>query len=224
MNKIDLMDASFLTTSPSALPFLPDESKSFYIPNPADESFETLNNFNKSCNVDVFFALSHGVHRGKLKRGKTDDRITFLEKLQNKTKDVKFDIYGINKVQPIWADHYFKTISNCKMGLNLSRGKAIKYYSSDRITQIVGNGLVCLIDRNTNYNDFFNNNEMVFYKNVSDLSEKILRISRDEKLRKKIAKNGKNKYMKYFNSSKVAQYIISKTLDIKEKNFYLWEK
>ena len=27
------------------------------------------------------------------------------------------------------------------MGLNLSRGEAIKYYSSDRITQIVGNGL-----------------------------------------------------------------------------------
>ena len=34
-----------------------------------------------------------------------------------KTRDVKFDIYGINKVQPIWADHYFKTISNAKMGL-----------------------------------------------------------------------------------------------------------
>ena len=30
--------------------------------------------------------------------------------------------------------------------------------------------------------------------------------------------------MKYFNSSKVAQYIINKTLDIKEKKFYLWEK
>ena len=64
---------------------------------------------------------------------------------------------------------------------------------------------------------------MVFYKNVSDLSEKILRISRDEKLRKKIARNGKTKYMKYFNSSKVAQYIINKTLDIKDKKFYLWE-
>ena len=203
MDKIDLMDASFLTTSPSALPFLPNESKSFYIPNPADESFETLNNFTKSCSVDVFFALSHGVHRGKLKSGKIDDRITFLESLQNITKDVKFDIYGINKVQPIWADHYFKTISNCKMGLNLSRGKAIKYYSSDRITQIVGNGLVCLIDKNTKYNNFFNNDEMVFYKNVSDLSEKILKISRDEKLRKQIGRKGKIKYMKYFNSTKL---------------------
>ena len=36
------------------------------------------------------------------------------------------------------------------MGLNLSRGDAIKYYSSDRITQIIGNGLVCLIDEKTN--------------------------------------------------------------------------
>ena len=224
MDKIDLMDASFITTSPSALPFLPNESKSFYIPNPADESFETLNNFTKSCSVDVFFALSHGVHRGKLKSGKIDDRITFLESLQSITKDVKFDIYGINKVQPIWADHYFKTISNCKMGLNLSRGKAIKYYSSDRITQIVGNGLVCLIDKNTKYSNFFSNDEMVFYKNVSDLSEKILKISRDEKLRKQIGRKGKIKYMKYFNSTKVANYIINRTLDFKDKNSYLWER
>ena len=42
---------------------------------------ETLNNFDKSCSVDVFFALSHGVHRGKLKSGKEDDRIIFLQKL-----------------------------------------------------------------------------------------------------------------------------------------------
>jgi spore maturation protein CgeB len=140
------------------------------------------------------------------------------------TQDVKFDIYGINKVQPIWADHYFKTISNCKMGLNLSRGDAIKYYSSDRITQIVGNGLVCLIDEKTEYNNFFNDNEMVFYKNISDLSEKIKRISSDEKLRKKIGQNGKKKYMKYFNSNKVAQYIIDKTLGIKSKDFYLWDR
>ena len=140
------------------------------------------------------------------------------------TRDIKFDIYGINNVQPIWADHYFKTISNAKMGLNLSRGDAIKYYSSDRITQIVGNGLVCLIDEKTNYRNFFNNDEMVFYKNVSDLSEKILKISKDDKLRKKIAKKGKEKYMKHFNSTVVAKYIINKTLNLNDKNKYLWER
>ena len=110
------------------------------------------------------------------------------------------------------------------MGLNLSRGKAIKYYSSDRITQIVGNGLVCLIDEKTEYKNFFNNQEMVFYNSLNDLSEKVIKISSDEKLRKKIAKNGKNKYMKYFNSDLVSEYIIDKTLDIKSNKSYLWEK
>ena len=34
-------------------------------------------------------------------------------------------------------------------------------------------------------------NEMVFYKNLSDLAEKIEKISRDEKLRKKLQKKAK---------------------------------
>ena len=224
LDKIDVMDATFMTTSPTVLNFLPKKDNNFYIPNPSDQSFETLDNYKKSCSVDVFFALSHGVHRGKLKSGKEDDRIIFLDKLQKMTSDIKFDLYGINKVQPIWADHYFKTISNAKMGLNLSRGETIKYYSSDRITQIVGNGLVCLIDEKTQYRDFFKDDEMVFYKNLSDLSEKISKISADDKLRRKIAKKGKDKYMKNFNSTNVSNYIINKSLNIETKKNYLWEK
>ena len=221
LNKINTVDATFLTTSPSALNFIPKD-KCFYIPNPSDKSFETLNNFNKSCNVDVFFALSHGVHRGVLKYGKIDDRVNFVNKLIELTPNAKFDVYGINNIQPIWADHYFKTIENAKMGLNLSRGEAIKYYSSDRITQIVGNGLVCLIDEKTEYRDFFNDKEMVFYKNINDLSEKILKVSNDEKLRKTLGKNGKEKYMKHFNSTLVAEFIINKTLGINNTKKFLW--
>ena len=222
LDKSEFVDANFLTTSPDVLNFLSKKTKNYFIPNPADFSFETLNNFNHECSNDVFFALSHGVHRGNLKIRTTDDREKFLRKLIDITKNVKFDIFGINNIQPIWADQYFKTISNSKMGLNLSRGSPIKYYSSDRITQITGNGLVTLIDEQTGYRDFFNSNEMVFYKNISDLSEKILKISRDDKLRKKIAQNGKKKYLKFFNSNKVADFIINKTFDFKNKQKYLW--
>ena len=224
LDKSEFIEANFLTTSPDVLNFLPNNIGNYFIPNPADSSLETLNNYNKDCNMDVFFALSHGVHRGVLKSGKYDDRAKFIEKLIKNTKDVKFDVYGLKKIQPIWADHYFKTISNSKMGLNLSRGKPIKYYSSDRITQIIGNGLVTLIDEKTGYRDFFNDNEMVFYKNNNDLSEKISKLSKDEKLRKKIGRNGKIKYLKHFNSTKVAEFIINKTLDINHKKKYFWEK
>ena len=174
--------------------------------------------------MDVFFALSHGVHRGVLKTGKFDERSNFINKLISITKNVKFDLYGVNKIQPIWADHYFKTISNSKMGLNLSRGEPIKYYSSDRITQIIGNGLVTLIDDKTFYRDFFENDEMVFYRNINDLSEKIKRISLDEKMRKNIGRKGKAKYLKYFNSTLVADFILKKTLDLPLKKKYLWNK
>ncbi len=224
LDKSEFIDANFLTTSPDVLSFLSKKTKNYFIPNPADFSFETLNNFNHDCSNDVFFALSHGVHRGSLKLRTSDDREKFLIKLINITKNVKFDIFGINNVQPIWADQYFKTISNSKMGLNLSRGSPIKYYSSDRITQITGNGLVTLIDEKTGYQNFFNKNEMVFYKNLSDLSEKILKISKDDKLRKKIGRNGKLKYLKHFNSNLVAQFIIDKTFNNVNKTKYLWHE
>ena len=223
LDKSEFIDANFITTSPDVLEFLP-KNNNFFIPNPVDSSFETLNNFAKKCNVDVFFALSHGVHRGVLKSGKDDDRNYFLKQLVNKTSNVKFDLYGIDKKQPIWADHYFKVIANAKMGLNLSRGAPAKYYSSDRIVQIIGNGLVALLDEKTQYSNFFSNDEMVFYKNTNDLSSKIIKIANDEKLRKSIARKGKEKYFKYFNSTIIAEYIINKTFGFKNNSKYYWEQ
>lgn len=222
LDKSKHMDASFITTDPKSLDF--EIINSFYIPNPCDKSFETLNNFNFDGNNDLFFAMSHGVHRGTLKRGKTDDREKFLNKLTKiSDKQIIFDFYGLNNKQPIWAGDFLDIISNCNMGLNLSRGKPTKYYSSDRIAQLFGNGLLTFIDSNTKYDDFFNNNEAIFYNNISDLSEKILKYKKDSKNRKLIAKNGKNKYFKYFNSSLVSDYIVKKTLDIKSSNKFLWD-
>jgi len=224
LDKSEYIDSNFITTSPDVLGFLPKNTNNYFIPNPVDRSFETLNNFANPCSVDVFFALSHGVHRGVLKLGKDDDRNYFLKQLTQKTNNVKFDLYGIDKKQPIWADHYFKVIANAKMGLNLSRGEPVKYYSSDRIVQIIGNGLVALIDEKTQYSNFFSDNEMVFYKNINDLSSKIIQIANDEKLRKKIGKNGKEKYFKFFNSTIVADYIINKTFGFKSNSKYYWEQ
>ena len=52
------------------------------------------------------------------------------------------------------GDEFLEKISQSKMGLNLSRGKPVKYYSSDRIAQLMGNGLLTFIDKKTHYSDF----------------------------------------------------------------------
>ena len=109
------------------------------------------------------------------------------------------------------------------MGLNLSRGKPIKYYSSDRIVQLVGNGLLTFIDEKTMLTDFFSNKEIVFYKNINDLSYKLNKYKNDKKLGKQIAKNGKSKYLKYFNSDIISEYILSKSFNYKLKQKVIWE-
>ena len=108
------------------------------------------------------------------------------------------------------------------MGLNLSRGIPLKYYSSDRLAQLMGNGLLTFIDQKVCYTDFFEKNEIITYKNVNDLTEKIQKFKRDDKLRKVIAKKGRDKYIKYFNSNLVAEFIINKSLKINNKKKYLW--
>jgi glycosyltransferase involved in cell wall biosynthesis len=218
ISKSKYIDASFLTTLNYNSP------NTFFIPNPADQSFETLNNYEKNTEYDLFFAMSHGVHRGILKKGKFDEREIFLKKLIKYNKNINFDFYGVENRQPIWGDEFINRISNSSMGLNLSRGKCVKYYSSDRIAQLMGNGLLTFIDEKTHYNDFFSNKEIVTYKDLTDLSYLLQKYKKDKKQRKLIAKNGKIKYMKYFNSNIVSKYIVERTMDNIINKDYIWLK
>ena len=214
------LDATFLTSDPSVLTTKIDNC--YYIPNPCDQSFEVLKNYEKNCVNDVFFAMSHGVHRGSLKSGKFDDREKLINQIIKKNNKISFDIYGMNNVQPIWGDDFINKISNSSMGLNLSRGKPEKYYSSDRLVQIIGNGLLTFVDINTQFNDFFSDDQMIFYSDLDELGYKLNKYKRDYKDRKRIAKNGKDFYLKNFNSTLVADFILSKTLGYTSKNKFSW--
>ena len=88
----------------------------------------------------------------------------------------------------------------------------------------MGNGLLTFIDEKTFLNDFFSKDEMIFYKNIDDLSYKLNKYKKDKKNGKKIAKKGKQKYFKYFNSTIVSDYIISKIFDLKSNNKFIWNK
>ena len=139
-------------------------------------------------------------------------------------KSITSDFYGINKKQPIWSDEFLNKLSNSKIGLNLSRGKSVKYYSSDRLAQLMGNGIATLININTKYNDFFTSNEMIFYKNENDLIQKILKFKNNKKLRTQIAMNGQKKYHRYFNNILVCNFMIKKIFNLKYTKKFLWEK
>ena len=223
IKKIKYVDSSFCTTHPSALKKIKN-SNTYFIPNPVDETFENLKLFkNKLHKYDLFFALSHGVHRGNLKKGKIDNREYFLKKLINLNNEIRFNIFGIKDNQPIWAENFKKELSKSKMALNLSQGEPLKFYSSDRISQLMGNGVLTFIDKKTKLNKIFKNNEAIFYNDINDLSKKIFKYKNLDKLRNKIAKKGMIKYHKYMNSKLVSEFMINKTLNINNKKKFFWE-
>ena len=217
--KSDIVDFNFLTTEPNSLKF--NVKNSFFIPNPVDKSIHNLKIYSKRNQVfDLFYAMSHGQHRGNLKSTVVDERSYFLNKIQS-INDIKLNFFGIDK-QPVWGDEFFKQISLCKMGLNLSRGPAQKYYSSDRISALMGNGLLTFIDKKYFYRDFFTQNEIIEYQDVDDLIDKLKFYKLNDKSRINIAKKGCSKYHKIFSSKKVCNYMLSKIFGIKLKNKEKW--
>jgi len=208
----NFVDHNFITTHPSIIKNKVNSKNFHFFFVPVDKNIECFEVYKMNPRKDLFYAMSHGVNRAILKEGIEDSRVKFLDKLVKKIPNIKYDFYGFSNKQPIWGNNFNKNIINSKMGLNLSRGRPTKYYSSNRIASIIGNGLLTFIDKRVHMSDFFNNNEIIFYDNINDLSDKIKFYSLNDRLRKKIAENGKKKYFQLFNEKKITKYLVDKSL------------
>ena len=208
----NFVDHNFITTHPSIIKNKVNSKNLHFFFVPVDKNIERFDVFKMNPKKDLFYAMSHGVNRAILKEGIEDSRVKFLDKLVKKIPNIKYDFYGFSNKQPIWGSDFNNNLINSKMGLNLSRGRPTKYYSSNRIASIVGNGLLTFIDKRVHMSDFFNNNEIIFYDNINDLSDKIKFYSSNDKLRRKIAEKGKKKYFKLFNEQKITEYLVNKSL------------
>ena len=212
----DIVDHNFITTDPSVLKRQNIKIKNLhFIFIPVDKNIECFNVSKKKPLKDIFYAMSHGVNRAVLKKGKSDSRIHFLNSLVKKLEGIDYDFYGFQNKEPIWGNDFYKALINSKMGLNLSRGLPTKYYSSNRIASLMGNGLLTFVDKKTQLNHMFNKNEIIIYTSINDLSEKINFYKKNDKLRAKIGSAGRKKYFKLFNELKTTKYIINKSFGIK---------
>ena len=217
---IPIVNHSFITTNPSVLNFSKKNNQNIhFFMTPVDKNIECFDVFKLKPQNDIFYAMSHGVNRATLKGGKIDNRVNFLNKLIKKIGGIKYDFYGFGKQEPVWGNEFYKSLLNSKMALNLSRGKPIKHYSSNRIASLMGNGLMVFIDKKVGMKNFFNSNEIVSYNNVDELADKIRFYKKNDKSRIRIAKKGKEKYFKLFNEVKIAKYLIDNSLGNKASLF-----
>ena len=207
-NNHDLIDKYYLTTHPDVVNTKIDSKKLNYLPIPADNSIEFLKLYKSKikCN-DLFFAFSHGVNHAILKKNNFDERLNFINKLKKKL-DNRFLVLGKDYSQPKWNFDFYDELSKSKTALNLSRGYPVKYTSSNRIASLIANGIYTFINKKTQFNDFFNDDEVGFYENENDLLNKLDKILTNERKLKKYSENGKRKYFQLFDNKIITKNII----------------
>ena len=204
----NFLNKIFITSNPEELnKKYPDKFK--YIQYPVDKKIDYLKSYiKKNKNIDVFYAVSHGINRGVLKKGRIDERDSFIKFLSTKLKKYKTFFPGYNNVQPIWGEDFYKTLMQSKICINFSRGKYKNLYSSDRISSLIGNGCFVLNENANKYYKIFNKKELINFKNKTDLVKKIIFFLKNEKARKSIAKNLYSKYHKLYSSKNIINYIL----------------
>jgi len=222
LRNLEFVDYCFLTSSPKIFKKNKNFKKLKFIPNPVDSAIDHYKNFNNNQNeYDIFVAISHGQNRGILKKGKSDEREEFINEIISDLPQFKFAQFGLNNFEPIWGSNYYHYLSKSKIGLNISRGKYQNKYSSDRISSLIGNGLLVFINQNTNFQNILSKKDVIYYKNKKDLIQKLKYYNSNDKQRIKIAKSGYEKYHKHMSNIVVSNYILSCVgLDNSKKPFW----
>ena len=109
------------------------------------------------------------------------------------------------------------------MSLNLSHREDIPMYSSDRIAQLTGCGLLVFCPKTPGMNLLFKENEVVYYDQDDDLIEKIKYYAVHDEERMATAKRGWERAHNSFNSQRVTRYILDTVFNEPHGEAYEWD-
>lgn len=220
-------DASFVTTAGSVLKrFSSACNVSAFIPNPIDATVEDLQNFTREdCDIDVFFAANASKDREEDVR-----RIT--PRLMRAEPSLRCAFYGFDGAETLYGAAYFATLARASMGLNLSSDRAetaleqapaeeLYLYSSDRISQLLGCGLLTL-SLTTNRLEELYGDGMIFADTPQALCEAAKRLAREDATRRRVAQVGWQRAHQEFNERRIAAFIIETTFRQKASQDYAW--
>lgn len=214
--RTDSVDALFVTTAgPGLDAFRGGRAAVHYMPNPTDPAIETLDNAARDdLDIDLFFCGNSEEHTDR------KDLVVFLKEALAGSA-ITFKTCGYFGEPNVWGADYDAVLARAKMGLNLNR-REDHLYSSARLAQLMGNGILAFISRESDMERLIPEHAAVFFENREDLLEKILTYAEDDALRKEKAAAGRAHYRKHFSCEHVARYIVERTRGLPLSANYLW--
>jgi hypothetical protein len=212
----DVADITFITTAGDALAqFATPTHRVAFIPNPTDRSIEDLECF---ARTDQAYDLLCAV--GSVSGAPW--RADAMRALKATVPEGRYGFFGIDGQGPIFGAAYFDAIANSRMGLNLNRSDADYLYSSDRLAQFAGNGLLVFVERTSGYSDLFGEDEFAFYEGPAELAQRLRHFLAHDDERRAVAQKGHAKYHALFNERIVARFIAEATFGVHKAADYAW--
>jgi spore maturation protein CgeB len=137
-------------------------------------------------------------------------------------RSIRFHTPGAYGVPGVWGREYDITLSTSKMGLNLNRQEIHDWYSSARMAQIAGNGLLVFTHTKGGFGRLMPKESLVYFSDARELSDLVVEFHNDNEMRKSWAANSYAFFHEQMNNTLFAQYIVEQSLGLPFSHPYVW--
>lgn len=164
--RLPLLDALFCTTGgPALAQFQKESCLTAYLPNPVDHDIENLK------------AFEHDEHRYDLVFIGTDrkdaTRAALLEELAAALSDFRFGVFGSLGQPGVYGSEKDDVLYHSRASLNLTRHEPQPLYTSDRIAQLMGNGILACVHEDFRLQDLYGADSLLTFRDPQDLAAKL---------------------------------------------------
>ncbi len=222
--KLGVVDATLVSTAGEALAPLVSSHGGVlgFLPNPVDFSIETGRNYEKAqLPYDLFYACGNPLMM-RFTCGKDWLPEDLIQQIESGVPGVRTRLTSLRGFPQLAGAAYQEALESAAIGLNLSRRGDYYLYSSDRLAHMCGNGMAILMERSTGYDQYFSDDEFVFYSTIDELTQKVRRLLQEPAERQAIAKAGRERYHALFNEQIVARYITEVAFGLLRPSDYTW--
>jgi hypothetical protein len=213
-----VVDAIFVTTGLRDLQrFAGLGARLYYIPNPVEPSVEVLDNSQKTdLDIDLLFCSN---------ATKFTKRLEMVKAIKDAVDgEMNFKTYGSFGEEPVWGRDYDLALSKTKMALNLNRQEGDQWYTSDRMSQLGGNGVLQFAHSSGDFQDYVPAETLVYFDDEQDLITKIREFHHDDDKRCDWAARARNFFQQELNSTLYSRYIVEAAMQLPFSHDYVWAR
>ncbi|VGO20199.1 glycosyltransferase family protein [Pontiella sulfatireligans] len=215
-HRAEAVDAVFVSTGRRELNIFEGcGARLYHMPNPVDPAVENLDNSVRTdLKIDLLFCSNSDDFTERLKM------VKYLK--DDLGDELNFKTFGSFGEPPIWGQDYDRALAETKMGLNLNRQEGDYWYSSARMAQLAGNGILQFTHSGPKFDELLPLESAVYFDDQDDLLAKIREFHNDDAKRQAWAARARDFFHREMNHTLNAQYILEASMLKPFSHAYVW--